>query len=365
MLKDHIVQVDPWLTKISSLGIIGLACGIYWFQSSYAPPFQPEPYSLLGKTIVITGATTGLGLESAKRLAAGGANVILTSRDHTKGRIAVGNVHSYMIETLASLKYNNQVITYKILDFDNLNDTKHQLIENWADVSEIDVLLNNAGIMALPERELTIDGFERQIQSNHLGHFVLCALLLPKLARNARIINVSSLAHRRTKKGLDFDNLWTADKYYRPWSVYSQTKLVNIMFTQEFQRRIDSYADLVGKNTKIASFKVIAVHPGVVVTDIGRYFFYSKWTRGLGSIIDTLFRILAKVGVFKNVEMGAATQVWLSSINTITDGMKGKYFVDCRESPVLVNIDRKDSVRLWEESEIKTRVQFNLVPTVE
>jgi hypothetical protein len=158
------------------------------------PPFVPSPSSLAGETIVITGASTGLGLESAKRLAAGGANVILTTRSDSKGKAAVQQVFSYL--ALNGLEVSeNQRIAYEVLDLDNLSSVR-DAVDRWSEISKIDVLMNNAGIMAIPDYQVTVDGFERQIQSNHLGHFLLTALLAPKLSPRARIINVSSEAHK-------------------------------------------------------------------------------------------------------------------------------------------------------------------------
>jgi NAD(P)-dependent dehydrogenase (short-subunit alcohol dehydrogenase family) len=158
--------------------------------------FIPSPGSLLGQTILITGASTGLGLEAAKRLAAGGANVVMTTRSDSNGEAAVQKVLSYVSRN--DLEVNGgQKIVHKVLDLDNLNSVR-EAVQSWSDIETIDVLLNNAGVMALPDYQLTVDGFERQIQSNHLGHFLLTALLATKLSPGARIINVSSEAHKVT-----------------------------------------------------------------------------------------------------------------------------------------------------------------------
>jgi NAD(P)-dependent dehydrogenase (short-subunit alcohol dehydrogenase family) len=348
------------LGKIVSVVMVGIAIGTYWMIRNYSPPYMPEQNSLIGKTIVITGATAGLGLESAKRLAAGGANVILTSRSDYKGQQAVDVVKSYLSSTDMNVSYVNQIITYKVIDLDDLKSIKHNVLTQWDDSSTqggIDVLMNNAGIFALPERQLTIDGFERQIQSNHLGHFVLCALLFPRLNKNARIINLSSVAHQRALYGIPFDNLWKADINYSPFLVYGQTKLANILFTQELQRRIDSAPP----DSIVSTMSAIAVHPGVVTTDIWRNLFHSDYTMGMGHILDKLFTLLSQLGILKTVEMGAATQVWISSIEAITADMKGKYFVDCAESPVMVKTEAHVAKQLWSESEQMSGVPFNVV----
>lgn len=197
-------------------------------------PFTPAPGSLDGQTIVITGGSGGLGLESAKRLAIGGASIILTARSVEKAEQAVSEVKKYSKEKSAP----NEKISYKLLDLDDLRDVRN-VPETWKDVERIDVLLNNAGIMALPKMELTVDGYEKQMQSNHLGHFALTALLSSKFAPDARVINVSSSAHQFAPKGmLSGDALWKPDSFdYSGWPVYGQSKLANILFTKELQRR--------------------------------------------------------------------------------------------------------------------------------
>jgi short chain dehydrogenase len=189
--------------------------------------YTPEPGSLTGQVILITGATSGLGLESAKRLAVSGAKVVLTSRSHEKGKAALDDVATY----LRNQGIKNENVSYKVLQLDDLNSIR-SAVEAWGDIDRVDVLMLNAGVMACREREITTDGFERQIQSNHLGHFLLTALLSPRLTPNARIIAVSSAAYKLSlMSGMDFDYIWEAEKY-SPWKSYSQSKLANILFVQ-------------------------------------------------------------------------------------------------------------------------------------
>lgn len=214
--------------------------------------YTPAPNSLQGQTIVITGGTTGLGLESAKRLAIGGANIIVTARSTVKGEKAVAEVQQYLQDN----GINNPMISYKILNLDDLAAVK-QVPELWKDVKTIDVLMNNAGVMAIPDRQLTVDGYERQIQTNHLGHFVLTALLQSKLAPDARIVNVSSQAFQFAGPQMKSEqSLWQPEDY-SPWVQYGQTKLANILFTEELQRR----SDAAGKQ-----WTVVSLHPGAVAT---------------------------------------------------------------------------------------------------
>jgi NAD(P)-dependent dehydrogenase (short-subunit alcohol dehydrogenase family) len=189
--------------------------------------YTPEPGSLSGQVILITGGTSGLGLESAKRLAVSGAKVVLTSRSHKKGEAALDVVATY----LQNQGIKNENVSYKVLQLDDLNSIR-SAVESWVDIDHVDVLMLNAGVMACREREITPEGFERQFQTNHLGHFLLTAILSPRLTPNARIVVVSSAAYKLSLlSGMDFDYVWKAEKY-RPWKSYSQSKLANILFVQ-------------------------------------------------------------------------------------------------------------------------------------
>ena len=186
-------------------------------------PFTPPAQSLEGKLIVITGGNTGLGLESGKRLAASGATIVLTSRNAGKGANAVKSIKDYVLETTGV--ENNNIYTLP-LDLCDLESVKNfpQLLKD-SDVLKastsngIDVLLNNAGVMAVPELEITKDGFEKTFQSNHLGHYALTGLLLPYLSEGSRVVNVSSMAYLITSKGLDMDNL-NGEVEYKKWDAY-------------------------------------------------------------------------------------------------------------------------------------------------
>jgi len=200
---------------------------------------QPAPGSLTGKLVVITGGTSGIGLESAKMLAAGGADVVITARSETKGTKAIAAVQDY----LASQQIESSPkVTTVLLDLDDLDSVKsfpERFKSTVGGDRKISVLMNNAGVMAIPNLELTKDGYERTFQSNHLGHFALTAKLFPYLEENARVINVSSLAYSIASAGLDLNNL-NGEKGYGPWTSYGQSKLENILFTQELQRRADA-----------------------------------------------------------------------------------------------------------------------------
>ncbi|GAX09992.1 hypothetical protein FisN_11Lh015 [Fistulifera solaris] len=295
-------------------------------------PFTPAPGSLEGQTIVITGGTGGLGLESAKRLAVGGASIILTARSVEKAERAISEVKKY---------------------------TREKNAINEKDVDKIDALLNNAGIMALPKLELTVDGFERQMQSNHLGHFALTALLSSKFAPDARVINVSSSAHQFAPKGmLSGDALWKPDAFdYSGWPVYGQSKLANILFTKELQRRFES----AGKDWTVA-----CLHPGVVATDLGRYIIgherYDEMKKGSRNVVATLMSN-ALSAFLKTPEDGATTQIWLAARQDqkANINVRGEYLSDCKIQALADYVtDASAAKQLWKESEERSQVSFVL-----
>jgi len=396
-------------------------------QQQEAVLFTPAPGSLKGRTVLITGGTAGLGLESAKRLAVGGASVIVTSRTDEKGARAVQQIREYYADKASNdgtdsdngsgsdnqkddNGNNNNIakdnvaanaidgggigeIDYVVMDLDDLQSVRDAVevfkkkIRGGKRARRIDVLLNNAGIMAVPNRELTKDGVERQMQSNHLGHFLFTALLSNEdlISPDARIINVSSEAHKfASRRGLEFDYLWTGgsdQKEYGPWKSYGQSKLANIAFTRELQRRVDlaSKERKEGKNDVIKNWTVVALHPGAVGTDLGRHLFgedsYQKLKDGQANMLTTALAKTLQLLV-KTPEQGATTQVWLASEgdlrNAVTDSrrrrrteedvaVKGQYLSDCRVR-MLGDFAKNDDAdaRLWRESEERVDVQFRI-----
>lgn len=337
----------PGTAKVVGSVAVLSAVGSWWERRDDL--YTPAPGSLSDKTVLITGGTTGLGLESAKRLAYGGAQVIVTSRSIRKGEDAISQIADF----LKKKGISNEKISFRVLDLDDLASVK--AATEWNDLPELDVLLNNAGIMAPPDLKLTIDGVERQMQSNHLGHFVLTATLAKKLKKDARIINVSSTAHTIPgPKGLDFDYMWKGSTGYGAWKSYGQSKLANIHFTLELQRR----ARAAGLDWECAT-----LHPGVVATDLGRYiigednFMKQKSSDGKGPLEKF---VQSAVNLFlKTPEQGATTQIWLASGEGHDIG--GKYFVDCDAKPLAgYATDAMVSERLWNESEGLSGISFDL-----
>ena len=204
--------------------------------------------SQLGKTAVVTGATGGLGYETALALAKAGSEVILTGRDDQKGRSALEKISREVTGAKATYERLDLASLASIAGFAQRMHARHSL----------DLLINNAGVMALPRRQTTADGFEMQFGTNHLGHFALTARLMPLLRRASgpRVVSVSSLAHRTGF--IDFGDLQGA-RLYSPWKAYGQSKLATLMFALELQRR----SDAAGWNLIIN-----AAHPGFARTNL-------------------------------------------------------------------------------------------------
>jgi NAD(P)-dependent dehydrogenase (short-subunit alcohol dehydrogenase family) len=221
-----------------------------------------------------------------------------------------------------------------------------------------------AGVMAVPKLELTQDNFERTFQTNHLGHFALTALLFPMLSKDgARVINVSSGAHWISYRGLDLDNL-NGEKSYGPWTSYGASKLENILFTEELQRRVDASRGV------LRNFKAFSLHPGAVRTDLARYL---TGEDNFVSMMDTeslpltsylslkTLPLLLMAYFTKSVERGATTQIWLAS-GQGDDVLKGgEYLFNCKVTKTAAAASDSEKARqLWEISEKMSGVTFRI-----
>ena len=205
--------------------------------------------SQAGRTALVTGANSGIGFQAAIELARHGAHVLLGVRNAAKGA-----------EALARLQREAPGASAEVVALDMASLASiHAFAASFAGRgAALDLLINNAGVMALPTRELTEDGFERQFGTNHLGHFALTGLLWPHLlsAPAPRVVTVSSLAHRTAQ--IEFDNL-QGEKHYDGWPAYNQSKLANLMFARELDRRARA------AGSRLLS---LPVHPGVSITNI-------------------------------------------------------------------------------------------------
>jgi len=249
--------------------------------------------SQTGRTAVVTGATGGLGYETALALAKAGAEVILTGRDDQKGRSALEKISREVIGAKLSFEHLDLANLASVADFAQRMSARPSL----------DLLINNAGVMALPRRQTTADGFEMQFGTNHLGHFALTARLMPLLRRASgpRVVSVSSLAHRTGF--IDFADLQGA-RVYSPWKAYGQSKLATLMFALELQRRSDAAGWNLISNAAHPGFSrtnLFAGGPGGLIslaTDFAAPFFGQSAADGARPILFAATSPTAKPGAY-------------------------------------------------------------------
>jgi NAD(P)-dependent dehydrogenase (short-subunit alcohol dehydrogenase family) len=268
-----------------------------------------------GKTVVLTGANTGIGKQTTLELAKRGARVVMACRDVGRGESARG-------EILAATDGRGELEVRQI-DLSSLESVRSFAEKANADLARIDVLINNAGIF--PQKAWkTVDGFEAQFGVNYLGPFLLTNLLLDKLKASApsRIVNLTSMLH--TKGTLDFES-FRGEKPYKASVAYNQSKLANLVFSNELSRRL--------AGTGVTSN---AVHPGAISTEI---------TRELPWIARKLIGF-----VFKGVAFGAKGPVLVATDPTLAD-VSGRYWKETAETaPSEEALDAAVASRLWEES---------------
>ena len=276
---------------------------------------------LSGKTAVVTGANSGLGYETMRVLALRGAHVIGTGRTAEKAETAC-----------ASIEGKATPVVLELTDLSSVAACSGQIR---AMGTPIDMLICNAGIMALPELE-QVNGIEKQFFVNHLGHFSFATALTEQVqaAQQGRVVMVSSLGHRwAPEAGIEFDNL-SGERDYDPNRMYGQSKLANGLFAFELARRFE------GSNATAN-----AVHPGIIMTNLARHF--PKWQQIAGRLIGWTF--------MKSMEAGAATTCYVAT-NPALAGVSGYYFADCNpELPTKQMQDPLLAAKLWEVSEELTQ----------
>jgi NAD(P)-dependent dehydrogenase (short-subunit alcohol dehydrogenase family) len=278
---------------------------------------------LTGKTALVTGANSGIGLPTALELARAGAHVIVTTRDNLKGSATVAQIRPHG---------SAEFIVLDLADLNSVREVASSLVSRLA---RLDILVNNAGIGLVPRRQLTADGFELQFATNHLGHFALTGLLMPLLVASsgARVVTVSSDSYEEVD--LDFDDLDSSKNYGR-MSTYARSKLANLLFTAELQRRADA------AGVKLVS---VAVHPGTTVTNI---FKFGLLTKPMNAIMRLFWQ---------SPEKGAIPTLHAA---TAADVRGGEFY---GPGPALVPLEAKaldDTAarRLWEISTERTGVAF-------
>ena len=268
-----------------------------------------------GKTVIITGATSGIGEVAAIHLAEQGARIVFTARDKARAD-----------ETMVKLRKANPAANHAVhmADLSTLAEMK-RVGTILAQEPQIDVLVNNAGAL-FNKRQETADGLEMTFALNHMGYFVITNILLPRLKPGARIVTVASNAHRGTK--LKFDDLQST-RGYVGFPVYSKSKLANILFNRELARRTPQ------------GVTANALHPGFVATRFGD---------NSGGLMRTVLKVAKPIGAI-SPEEGAKTIIYLASSPEVA-GVTGEYFFECKPTtPTAEARNDADAKRLWEMSE--------------
>ena len=292
---------------------------------------------LSGKIVCITGANSGLGLEAARNLVGAGAHVIMACRNVAKAEAAAQGLR-------LGASVGSGSVEVRQLDLASLASVRQFSEQLLADGIELDGLMNNAGLMGL-DQSRTEDGFETQIGVNHLGHFALTGLLLPSLMKrpNSRIVNVSSMGHIPGK--IHLDDLMCDRRRYSRWGAYFQSKLANILFTNELERRL--------RETSLTTI-ALAAHPGTARTELGK-----SGSSATNLVMRRLTPVLTRTGV-QGCEAQVRAMVDPSALGREYYGPKYQMF----GSPVKVTPSRRarnmnDARRLWEISEELTGVRYN------
>jgi NAD(P)-dependent dehydrogenase (short-subunit alcohol dehydrogenase family) len=281
---------------------------------------------LRGQVAVVTGATTGLGRETARALAAHGAHVVCTGRTQAKADAAVASLGSG--SGSGSGPVSGEGIALELDSLDSIRAATDLISERHP---RIDILIANAGVMACPLGR-TAEGFELQFGTNHLGHFLFTGRLLPALsaAPAARIVNLSSGGHRIT--GIDWEDPNFEHRSYDKWQAYGQSKTANVLHALELQHRYGPRGIL-----------ALSVHPGVIGTDLARHL-SAEDMAGLQRSTEVATRR-------KSIPAGAATSVWAATAPELAEH-GGAYLEDCGiGSPAPYAVDPVAAARLWALSE--------------
>ena len=292
-----------------------------------------------GRVALVTGANSGLGLIAARELARAGARVVLACRNTDKGATALREITNELPEAEAELA---------ALDLASLDSIRSFAQEFLKAHDGLDLLINNAGVMA-PPRRTTKDGFELQFGTNHLGHFALTGLLLGALEgqRDARVVTVSSTAHRMGR--INFDDLH-GERRYRRWRAYGQSKLANLIFALELDRRLRAAGSTISS---------LAAHPGYAATNL---------QSASAPVLDRAVMVVTNLLIAQDAEVGALSLLYAAT----QPGLEGGTYVgpDGRGEqrghpqpeavPARAALDQTVAAQLWAVSEEATGVHFDL-----
>ncbi|XP_007520652.1 retinol dehydrogenase 14 [Erinaceus europaeus] len=281
-----------------------------------------------GKTVLITGANSGLGRATAAALLRSGARVIMGCRDRARAEEAAAQLRGELGGAGGS---GPGQLVVRELDLASLSSVRAFCRQLLQEEPQLDVLINNAGVFQCPYMK-TEDGFEMQFGVNHLGHFLLTNLLLGLLKSSApsRIVVVSSKLYKYGD--INFEDLNSEQSYNKSFC-YSRSKLANILFTRELARRLE------GSNVTVN-----VLHPGIVRTNLGRHIHIPLLMKPLFNLVSWAF--------FKSPTEGAQTSIYLASSPEV-EGVSGKYFGDCKEEDLLPKaMDEAVARKLWDISEV-------------
>jgi len=290
--------------------------------------------------VIVTGGNSGIGFEAAREMARRRAHVILACRDAAKASEAMQQIHT--LHPTASLEVLQ-------LDLASLDSVRRFAREFAVRGTPLDVLCNNAGVMAIPHRK-TADGFEMQFGTNHLGHFALTGLLLEQLlaAPAARVVNVSSTAHKMGR--MRFDDL-QGERTYSKWPAYAQSKLANLLFTYELQRRFERAG---------ARAIAVACHPGYSSTNLQHVGPQMSGSRIAAFVMDVGARLLSQ-----SAAMGALPTLYAATADDVRggdyvgpDGFFENTGYPKKTTSTARSHDRDAARRLWDVSEQLTGVRY-------
>eukprot|EP00794_Sanderia_malayensis_P007971 gene7971-8830_t len=304
------------------LGVVGASLALYGIRKWSDGGVCTSKARLDGKTVVITGGNTGIGKETAIDMAKRGARVIVGCRNKQKGEEAIADIREQ------SGSKNVHLRSLDLASFASIRAFAEGVLRS---ESRLDILINNAGIMACPFAK-TEDGFQTQFGVNHLGHFLLTNLLVDLIEKSApsRIVIVSSLVHRFVFS-VDFDKYNNVDSY-TPWGAYNESKLANVLIASEWARRL-----------KDKNVSVFSLHPGSVATDLQRH---SLRSNAFKEICMYPFLKLT----FKNPQQGAQTSIHCAVQEGI-EHLSGEYFADCTvATKSALAKDEKLAKQIWDMS---------------
>ena len=297
-----------------------------------------EGVNLKGKRVLVTGVSAGLGVETARALAAHGADVVGAARDLSKAKAATAGVRA------GANGGGFELVELDLASLDSVRVCANALVDNG---KPFDLVIANAGVMACPYGK-TADGFETQFGTNHLGHFVLVNRIASLMKGGSRLVNLSSAGHRYSNVDLNDPDFERTP--YDPWAAYGRSKTANILFAVEFDRR-----------HKANGVRATAVHPGGIQTELSRHI----GDEGMKQLIERVSAATRAAGEpdfkFKSIPQGAATSVWAGAV-AAADEVGGRYCEDCHVAEIEPDAAKRAGVKpyalnperaqaLWAKSE--------------